>query len=101
MVTAVAATPQTAEPTLVEIVIPAATNIQVIEGLLEALRPIRDADAVNGAAWKTLVEVLEDAEDVAWLAEWRANGGEQEPTRPFEDVVKDLGLDINKLRRGI
>lgn len=59
---------------------------------------LRDNLSLSQIINDQLVEYLEDMADVVAVDEARAEI-KQVGTIPFEQVVKDLGLDINEIRR--
>lgn len=57
---------------------------------------LRDDKSLSEIIDAQLIEFLEDMEDIADIDKIMAEGGE---FIPFEDVVKELGLDLDEIRR--
>lgn len=57
---------------------------------------LRDNQSLSAIINEKLFEYLEDMADIAALEESRKDGGD---FIPFEQVVKELGLDIDEIRR--
>ncbi len=72
------------------------TDVERIRQMLDALLPWVDASEANRQTWNRLVDALEDAEDQAAFDEWEAAG---KPTIPFDQVLKEAGMDPEALKR--
>ena len=76
------------------------TTIYIDPGVKKSVRyyALRDNSSLSKIINEKLFEYLEEQADIAMYEQAKAEHGKDPTTFKFEDVVKELGLDIEEIR---